>query len=345
MQRFEHGGDVYTNDGITLDFSININPLGMPTSVRQAVIDHLPEYTRYPDPACRALRIALAQRHGLNTAMVLCGNGAAELLFALCACLKPRRVATLAPTFSEYERSAALFGAKIYAHLLTEENGFALTDSIWAALTAETDLLFLCNPNNPTGRLADSSLLVKIADVCRQNGTWLVLDECFMDFTREESMLRHLREYPHILVLQAFTKIYAMAGLRLGMLYCADEELLECIGAFNPAWNVSGVAQAAGTAALLEKDWMENTRSLVENEREFMTAALNQLGLTVYPSQANFILCRSDRPLFAPLKSRGILVRSCANFTGLDERYIRIGLKRRDDNIALLRAITEVLHG
>lgn len=344
MRRYEHGGDIYANEGMVLDFSVNTNPLGMPESVKQAIIDHVPGYASYPDPSCRALRSALAAQHGLKPSMVLCGNGSTELIFALCACIRPGRTIVLAPTFSEYERSTALFGGQVCRHLLGEADRFALTESILAELTPETDMVFLCNPNNPTGRLIDPALLRKIAEVCRHHATPLILDECFIDFTAGESMLPLLKEYPNLLILQAFTKIYAMAGLRLGTLYCADERLLSRIADFSPAWNVSGVAQAAGVAALQEHDWIEKTRRTVENERAFMAEALSGLGLAVYRSDANFLLIKSDRPLYQPLKARGILVRSCANFTGLDERYIRIGLKTHDENTALLRALSEVLN-
>lgn len=345
MGPYEHGGDIYGDDDILLDFSVNTNPLGMPASVQQAMIDHIPAYASYPDPWCLGLRSALAVRYGLELSMVLCGNGATELILALCANIKPRQAVTLAPTFSEYERSAALFGGSVRTHRLEEAEGFALTESILESLTPGTDMLFLCDPNNPTGQSADPNLLLKIAEVCRHNGTLLLLDECFIDFTRQPGMLPQLRQYPNLLILQAFTKIYALAGLRLGTLYCADEELLARVAEFCPTWNVSGVAQVAGMAALQEKDWQENTRRLVEKERAFMTSSLTGLGLTVYPSDANYLLIKSARPLYTPLRARGVLVRSCANFTGLDEHYIRIGLKTRDKNMALLRAVTEVLNG
>ena len=347
MSRFfsEHGGDIYANSGITLDFSVNTNPLGMPEAVKRAIVEHMPDYERYPDFACRALRAALAERHGVEPSMIRCGNGASELILALCACVKPRQTLVLAPTFSEYARSARLFGGQVRTHRLSEKNGFALTQSILAALTPETDLLFLCNPNNPTGQLTDRALLRQIADTCRGNKTLLLLDECFVGFTRGESMVPLLAEYPNLLVLQAFTKMYAMAGLRLGMLFGADKALLTRIAAFCPAWNVSGVAQAAGLAALSAGDWIEATQKLVENERAFMAGALGKLGIAVGKSDANFLLLRSEKPLFAPLRERGILVRSCANFPGLSGCYTRIGLKTRDENTALLRALSEVVNG
>ncbi len=345
MLRYEHGGNIYVGESISLDFSVNTNPLGMPEFVQQAIIDQIPEYVRYPDPSCRTLRLAIAARYGLDASMVLCGNGASELIFALCASLRPRRVVTLAPTFSEYERAVTLFGGKVLEHNLLESQEFVLTESVLAELTPDVDMIFLCNPNNPTGRLAEPSLLCRIAEICFNNKTLLILDECFIDFTCGESMLPQLKKYPNLLILRAFTKIYSMAGLRLGTLYSADEHLLLKIAEHMPTWSVSSVAQIAGIAALDEHNWIEGTRLIVENERDFLTIALRSLGLTVYQSDANFLLIKSKKPLYAPLRARGILVRSCANFTGLGESFIRIGLKNHNENMALLSAVSEVLNG
>ncbi|MDR2649838.1 MAG: aminotransferase class I/II-fold pyridoxal phosphate-dependent enzyme [Clostridiales bacterium] len=345
MHRYEHGGNIREGAEFMLDFSVNTNCLGMPESVKNAIARHIPEYARYPDPFCAALRRALAERHELEPSVILCGNGAAQLIFSLCACVKPRRALTLAPTFSEYERSVKLFGGVVSEHRLLESNGFALNESILTELDARLDIVFLCNPNNPTGRLTERGLLCEIADICRNNGTLLVVDECFIDFTRGESMLPMLRRYPHMLILRAFTKIYSMAGLRLGTLYCADRALLSRIAEYSPAWSVSAVAQTAGAAALKENGWIDRTAPAVETERAFMTAALIGLGLTVYDSDANFLLIKSKLPLCPPLAERNVLVRDCANFTGLDKRYIRAGLKSRDENMVLLCAVREILNG
>jgi threonine-phosphate decarboxylase len=345
MRRYEHGGDIYGHTGVALDFSVNTNPLGMPEGVKRALATHIADWERYPDPRCRALTAALAAHHGVQPDCVLCGNGAADLIFRICAGLKPRRALALAPTFSEYERSVSLFGGETREFPLSERNGFMLTDRILETLSPDVAMVFLCNPNNPTGRLADPALLRRVAARCEDQSIYLVLDECFIDFTDGESMLSLLREYPHLIILRAFTKLYAMAGLRLGYLLCADAALLAEIGRFAQTWSVSIPAQAAGLAALNAVGWAEQTRRLVREERAFMAQALAELGLTVLPSDGNFLLVKSGTPLYEPLLQRGVLVRDCANFTGLDERYIRIGLKTRDKNTALLHALSEVLHG
>ncbi len=345
MRRYEHGGDIYKNNGITLDFSINTNPLGMPETARRALEASIDTFTIYPDCRCSALRKSLAEKHGIRSEYILCGNGAADLIFRVCACLKPKRALTLAPAFSEYERPVTLFGGEMLEHHLREADGFALTESILNALSPAVELLFLCNPNNPTGKLAPFDLLHRIAETCLRNGTLLIVDECFIEFTDGPSLIPLLAEFPNLLILRAFTKFYALAGLRLGYLLCSDTILLERIATFGAEWSVSAAAQAAGIGALKEASWAERTLRVVRAERVFLQTHLAMLGLTVFSSDTNFLLIRSSKPLYGLLKAKGLLVRSCENFTGLDERYIRVGLKTHEKNMVLLSAIEEALRG
>lgn len=345
MPHYDHGGDIYGTDGVRLDFSVNTNPLGMPDTVRSAIIDALPTYSRYPDPHCRELRAALGAFHALDPAQILCGNGAAELIYAVSAAFRPKTTLVTAPAFSEYEKAVRLYGGEMRYYPLSERDGFVLTEGILEELTPQLDMLFLCTPNNPTGRLIPTELLCRIAEKCYENDIAFVLDECFLDFTDGRSMLGELRRFPKLLVLRAFTKIYAMAGLRLGTLYCAHTAVLERIAAHIPTWSVSAVAQAAGKAALRDDTWLQKTRRMTEEERSFMVSALRSLGLAVYPGDANFMLIKSDTPLYAPLLERGIMVRRCESFNGLDRRFVRIGLKTREENRALINALGEVLNG
>ncbi len=344
MQRYEHGGDIYENAGIQLDFSVNTNPLGMPEAAKFAVVDFIDTFERYPDCKCRALRAALSKKHGVKENMILCGNGAADLIFRICACFQPKTALTLSPTFSEYERAVRCFGGEMRYFLLRETNGFELTDEVIRMLTPDTGVFFLCNPNNPTARLASMEFLCRIAAACAANDVLLVVDECFMEFSMGQSMVSMLSSFPKLLVLNAFTKFYGLAGLRLGYLM-GDPALLARIASFGSEWSVSTAAQAAGLGALSEPDWAEKTRSVVEEERTYLNTELTKLGLTVFPGEANFLLLKCSIPLYDPLKKRSILVRGCDNFTGLDEFFIRIGIKTREKNTALLCAIREVLHG
>ncbi|RKJ78713.1 aminotransferase class I/II-fold pyridoxal phosphate-dependent enzyme [Pyramidobacter sp. CG50-2] len=345
LKKFDHGGDVYSRD-VDLDFSVNLNPLGMPPAVREALRAGVDSYAAYPDPHCRALRAALARALRVEPWQLLCGNGAADLIIRLCLARKPEKALLCAPTFSEYEKAALLSGARVKKFILREEDDFALGGGILGELTGSyaPDLFFLCNPNNPTGQLTCPALIGQIAAVCEKRGTLFVVDECFLPFTGAPSARPLLNAHPHLVIVDAFTKLYAMAGLRLGFMISADRRLVEKVAAFGQSWSVSAPAQTAGLAALSgDGEWTARTRAVVAAERAFVRAGLRELGFKVYDSAANYILFRSEKPLFEPMLAQGVLIRSCANYTGLDERYYRVGVKRRAENERLLAALRRAL--
>lgn len=344
MRPYEHGGDIYGGEHPRVDFSVNVNPLGMPPCAVAALRAGGDADTRYPDPACRALRNALAERFGVTPETILCGGGSADLVLRICLALRPRKTLVTAPTFSEYTRSASLAGSVVKEFHLQEADGFTVTTDYATAVTDDIDLVFLCNPNNPTGRLCPPETVAALAEVCRRNGAVLVVDECFLPFTEGVSALSLLSGNPHVLILRAFTKIYAMAGLRLGVLL-GDEALLRRIAPYGPQWSVSTVAQRVGLAALSDPNWVEKTRRFTAWERQRMAQGLQALGLTVFPSHSNFLLVRSSLPLAEALRQQGLWVRRCENFTGLDNTYFRVGIQRSEENELLLRTLEEIVHG
>ena len=209
------------------------------------------------------------------------------------------------------------------------------------------DLVFFCNPNNPTGISVSREELLRAARACERAGTFLAVDECFLEFLedgKERSLIPSLGDLPGVMVFGAFTKMYAMAGLRLGYCLCSEEALLEKMFRQRQPWAVSGPAQAAGTAALQEKEYRRKSRRLIGREREYLAGALKGLGFRVYPSQANYLFFkdegkRPERWLYEALLSRGILIRSCGNYPGLDGSFYRICVKGREENERLIREI------
>jgi len=343
LQYFEHGGNPSGHPGIRYDFSQNVNPLGMPEPVREAVCRSAGEAQFYPDPECTALRALLAERKGISPENILCGNGASDLIFRVCACFRPKAALIPEPNFSEYERSVRVFGGRVTGYRMKKKNGFLPDEDILPMMTPETDLLFLAHPNNPTGRLIPEPLLKKILERSESLGIPVLIDECFLDFTDGSSALPLLSAFPRLMILNAFTKLYGMAGIRLGYL-AGERKLLEKVSEFGPPWNVSCTAQKSGAAALLcEPGWTERTKTVTREERKFLSEALAGLGITVYPSDADFLLAESSIPLFAPLAEKGILVRDCENFPGLDRHFIRIGIKTHDRNVHLLSAVRSIL--
>lgn len=342
MMDAPHGGDIYAYDRDLLDFSVNLNPLGMPDRVLQAVREHAEEYDRYPDPHCRALRRALSVRESVPEKWLVFGNGAADLIVRLCMVLKPKRALLPAPTFSEYEKAVRLAGGEVRRFFLRQEAGYQVTADYADAVQPGDSVVFLCNPNNPTGALAEPGTVEALLSACGQVGAVLVVDECFLPFTDGRSCQSRLRAYPNLMVLRAFTKLYAMAGLRLGYLMCADEDLAGRIGAWGQSWSVSAPAQVAGLAAVSEEGWPERTRRFLRMERPWMTDALGALGFFVYPSHSNFLLFQARPDLWDRAMARGVMLRPCSNFPGLDGSYFRIGLKKRVQNEMLLQVLKEI---
>lgn len=345
MQYYDHGGDIYSYHRPLLDFSANINPLGYPPGLKEALVENLDNFRRYPDPQCRKLRQAIAAHHNITADQVLCGNGASDLIYRICACFRQAKTLVTAPTFSEYKRAVRVYGGYIHEHRLREDECFDVDESILSVITEDVHLIFLCSPGNPTGRIISFPLLHEVIKRCQQVGAFLVLDECFLDFTSGRSMISLMDKYPNLLILRAFTKIYAMAGLRLGYLLSSDRDLLERIAAFGAAWSVSGPAQTAGLAALRANNWTEKTRIYVQKEREFMQNELSRFGLNVFSGDANYLLLKSEIPLFNRLLDKGILVRDCRNFTGLSDLFIRVNIQTRENNLKLLAALKEVMYG
>ena len=342
MMDAPHGGDIYAYDRDLLDFSVNLNPLGMPDRVLRAIREHAEEYDRYPDPHCRALRRALSVRESVPEKWLVFGNGAADLIVRLCMVLKPKRALLPAPTFSEYEKAVRLAGGEVRRFFLRQEAGYQVTADYADAVQPGDSVVFLCNPNNPTGALAEPGTVEALLSACGQVGAVLVVDECFLPFTDGRSGQRRLRASPNRLVLRAFTQLYAMAGLRLGYLMCADEDLAGRIGAWGQSWSVSAPAQVAGLAAVSEEGWPERTRRFLRMERPWMTDALGALGFFVYPSHSNFLLFQARPDLWDRAMARGVMLRPCSNFPGLDGSYFRIGLKKRVQNEMLLQVLKEI---
>lgn len=342
MDRFEHGGDTY-GLGDVLDFSSNLNPLGTPVQVVRALKVAAADFSSYPDPLSRDLTAALAAREELDPAQVVVTAGATDAFSRIAAALRPHKVLVCTPCYAGYEQALVPAHPRIVHHSLVARENFDVTERILGYIEPDIDVLFLCSPNNPTGRVIPRELLVKILREADRWGTRVVLDESFIDFTDEHSATSLLERYPQLIVVKAFTKIYAMAGYRLGYAACGSADLADALRAAGAPWAVSSPAQVAGLAALDVPGYLDLTREYVADERARLEAGLRDLGLLHIPSAANFILFQSSAPLYEPLLERGILIRRCENFRGLDRLWFRIAVRTAEDNQRLLRALKDVV--
>lgn len=340
-----HGGDLYSRP-VRLDFSANTNPFGTPESVRRAVMESAALLNQYPDPYCRELVGALSDFEGLPQEYILCGCGAAELIFSYCAAVKPKKALELAPTFSEYSAALETIGCQVERYPLKGENDFSLAEEFFETVKcSDCEVIFLCNPNNPTGQMIAPELLERIADLCHERGIRLFLDECFLDLSdqgRDLSMKHALAEWPGLFILKAFTKSYGMAGLRLGYCLCSDGELLKAMGCSVQPWNVSLPAQMAGVAALKELEFLNRTRTEIQTQRKWLEEQFAALGFYVCPAQANYLLLYHELPMYDLLLERGILVRDCSNYHGLVNGWFRVAVRREEENKILIETIRSI---
>lgn len=346
-----HGGDIYRNH-VRLDFSVNVNPAGPPAAAVSAYRKAARMLDRYPDPESARLKAALAVRHGLSPEMILPGNGASALLGAAVTALRPESILLPVPSFSGYPFAVRMMetasGAqpRILCYELKQTEEFRLTEEILEVIRREQpQLLILANPNNPTGACIGRGLLREILHCCESTGTRILLDECFLPLTqkeKEESLVPELRLYPDLMIVNALTKSHAMPALRIGYLMCADIEKLRVMRQLLPEWPVSFPAEEAALAALSEKDYLKRSSVYVGRMRKMLSGGLARLGLETVPGDANFLLFRSEQELYGPLLQRGILIRQCGNFTGLDDRWYRIAVRKQQENRAFLAALAEI---
>lgn len=407
MERFEHGGDIYAHPGV-LDFSASLNPLGMPSRAVEALRQGIEGFACYPDPRSRELTASVAAYEQVEPQQVLVCAGATDALTRLCQVLRPSVALVCAPCYAGYEQALQQVGAQVRTAQLREEDGFAVTSSVVAAIDEDVQLVFLANPNNPTGRCLACDVLLALLERARAAQAIVALDECFIDLTQQRGSTDLLARFDNLVIVKAFTKSFALAGLRLGYALSSNVRLLDRLRAAGQPWAVSVPAQLAGVACLAEEGYLAKSRALLARERERLSAALEGLGFMVVPSEVNYLLfkdpaacgapscvqecgpshsrdaaasCARSVPtasrsaaaepfaceradafgrggqvcpetpasrepsLYAALLARGILVRSCANFAGLDSSWYRVAVRSSQENDCLLQALREVVEG
>lgn len=337
-----HGGDIYRNH-VKLDFSVNVNPLGIPETVESALYEAVENCSQYPDISAERLKEAVSGMLNVPKDNLLFGNGASELLMAVIHGIKPKKTVLPVPSFYGYEYAAKAAEGEIVYYETKKENDYCLQEDFFSVLTQDVDLLFIANPNNPTGTLMNRKDLINVLDHCREKGIYVVLDECFIEFCDVKcSMLQEIDCYTNLILVRAFTKIFAIPGVRLGYLVCSNPLLSDKIGRQLPEWNLSGFAQAAGYECAMQTTFVEKTAKYIRKERRFLESGLRQAGCQVFPGKANFLMIYSEHPLYDRLLEKGILIRNCENFRGLSNGFYRIAVKSRKENEALLRALGEI---
>ncbi len=348
-----HGGDIYSlseelgwPERKIIDFSASINPLGVSKKVKAEIRRYLKYLHNYPDPDCRRLIRHLSKSVELPAECLLPGNGSTEIIYLIPRVLKPKRVLIPSPTFSEYERAIHCSGLDVEITYLNlkEEDGFHIHPAEIQKGLGGIDLIYLCNPNNPTATIVPKNELLNLARECMKRKTYLVVDEAFIDFVPEQTIIKEVTENPYLLVLRSLTKFYALTGLRIGYL-AAHPDVIKRFKQIKEPWTVNTLAQRAAVVAIKDKAYIKNTFKLLEAEKRFLEKEFSRMDLFLYPSMVNFYLIKHPQSanIVNELRKQGILVRDCSNFRGLSNEFMRIAVKNHRDNTRLIKSLKLLL--
>jgi threonine-phosphate decarboxylase len=351
MIKRSHGG--YRGKGKVIDFSANINPLGLSSKAREAITKSFSSITRYPEQCSEGLKKALADFHRTETGSLAIGTGSMELIYLIPKALNAKKVLIITPTFSEYEFAARSHGAKVRFHNTKEKDGFRINIDRIKRYLPGIDLVFLCNPNNPTGSCLSYKDLKALVCMCRRHNATLAIDEAFVDFVEgrgKNNLIKIAVGTKGVIIIRSITKFFAMPGLRIG--YAVGHSgLIKKITDLQYPWNVNSIAQAAGKAALEDSCYISKSAKYALKERDRLFCGLDKIkGIKVFPPSSNFVLCKLEADALSAAKTlnkrlikKGVVVRDCDNFRGLNKRFFRVAVKRREENARLVTAIKEVL--
>ena len=357
QDKFIHGGNIHnflrktSAEAKVLDFSANINPLGLSFQVKNTILNSIAEIIHYPDPACYSLKKTIAEFYQINKKKIIIGNGAVELLYILCHVLRPKQALILAPSFSEYERAARAAHSKINYFYLSEQDNFLFPTETLIKKLKNIDLCFIGNPNNPTGNLLTIEEIEKIIIAAKKENCYIVLDESFIDFVKNDSLYTArslLDKFENLILLQSLTKFYAIPGLRLGFA-AMSEQLIKKLELAKDPWNVNVLAQKAGIAGLKDIEYQIKTKQFVQKSKDsFFHQLANISNLKIYNPSVNFILLKilnetmEAQHLKTLLMKKNILIRDCSNYPGLNNFFVRIAVKSEAENQILLREIKTI---
>jgi threonine-phosphate decarboxylase len=339
-----HGGrySVNNQDPRIIDFSSNISPAGMPTSIKSILKKRLDKMTYYPDLHSNDLKSGLKKYTGLPESNLIVGNGAIEIIYNFCSSFLLKKCILIpVPTFGEYEAAAKLADCKIiyFKTMNLAEN----IDSFVSQIPVN-GCVFVCNPNNPTGTILSKKQLTKIISSAKQKSCLVFIDECFIELVPQsnQSILNLVKRYDNLFVLRSLTKSFGLAGIRIGYAG-ASKEIISILQKMKIPWSVNALAQEAGIIAIKNKSHLTKSKSIIKKESSFLRTKIADIkGFECHDTSTNFILIKTKQDstkLQKKLLKHKILIRDCKSFRGLNNHYIRIAVKSRKDNLKLIQAL------
>lgn len=349
-----HGGNVeeiarkYNLDEKSIiDFSANINPLGLSNNVKEEIIKAIDKVERYPDITYFNLKKAISKYENIKEDSIVLGNGAAEVIFNICRGLKPKKACLIAPSFIEYEDALKSVDTKIDYYILKED--FVINEDFLNNINNDLDIIFICNPNNPTGVLTSKDFLIKVLQKAVNTNTTVVVDESFLDFVENKNdytTINEIDKFENLIVVKSLTKFFAFPGIRIGYGITNNQAYIEAINKSSISWNVNTLANFGAIKALSEKQYINDTILYIKKENEYLYNSLKEFkNINLYKGEVNFMFfkCLKSIDLKEELIKKGILIRDCSNYIGLNKGYYRVAVRKRCENEMLIKALKEVL--
>lgn len=333
-----------------IDFSANINPLGLSENVKKTIIETIDEINIYPDITYYNLKKSISNYEKTTSDYLTLGNGAAEVIFNLVRAVNPKKALLLAPTFGEYEEALLSVNSKIEYYMLSEGNNWDIGIDILDQINEDINIIFICNPNNPTGRLTDRNLILKILKKAKSYKCIVVIDESFLDFVKENeeyTLLKYIEVYNNLFIIKSLTKFFAMPGLRIGYGITSNIDLVKKISNISVPWNINVLAEKSTIKALEEKEYIKNTIAYIENEKsKFYNELCKFKDLKVFKPSVNYIMFKVDKniDLKEEMMKENIIIRSCSNYNGLNNKYYRIAVRKREENEKFVAILKKILN-
>lgn len=340
-----HGGDIYEN-GIRLDFSANVNPFGMPEAAVKEGMNAVRYSGFYPDPYCTELRTALGKRDRVDPDNILCGAGITEIIYLLMSRFGIKKITILDPSFSEFAYAARICGKEVQHIVLKEEDDFRPDENIINRIDEDTGMVCFSSPSNPSGTVYSEEFIKKLIDHCHERQIMILADEAFRDCCENRiryDLTKYLPDHPGMILLRAFTKSHAMAGLRFGYMIGADRAGIWTLRDMIQPWNVSLPAQWAAQAACDDRLYLKRFREFLREEKPYVSRNLRALGFRVFPSEANYFLFKGEAGLKEKLLEKKILIRDCSDYEGLSEGFYRIAVRKHEENEILMKTLRETV--
>ncbi len=360
-KHYLHGGDLDTISSLygigrdeIIDFSGNINPLGVSPIAKKELAKNLDLITTYPDRNYVSLRNSLSDFTGVAPDHILVGNGSTELISLMIQMKKPREILIIGPTYSEYERETSLAGGHVQYHQLQEKEDFKLNlDQLITQLTQDIDMLVICNPNNPTSTCIDLGELKVILDKCKEKDIFVMIDETYVEFAENMEAITAtslIPDFDNLLILRGISKFFSSPGLRLGYGMCSNTKLIDHINHYKNPWTINILASFGAEIMLQDKAYINQTKDLFHQERTRIYHEMSSWDhIKVYQPQANFILFKllddtiSSRDVYENLIAQKMLIRDASSFPFLGDRFLRFCFLLPDQNTALLAALKKEL--